>query len=199
MSDHKKKANNIEIQEAHEDVASISRPPTSTEEAGQQSADDAAKLLEAEQKAAETHDRFLRLAAEFENFKKRTAREIADFRKFANEALLKELLPVVDNLERAIESARAEEGGIQSLLQGVEMTRNEILKVFEKFGAVPITATGEIFDPNFHQAVAQETSNDHPENTVVKELQKGYMLHDRLLRPSMVIVSKPGERSGKSK
>jgi len=193
MSDHQKKAGKVEIQETHEDVANISSSPASTEEAGQQSAEDVAKLLEAEQKAAETHDRFLRLAAEFDNFKKRTAREIADFRKFANEALLKEMLLVVDNLERAIKSARTEEGSIQSLLQGVEMTRNEILKVFEKFGAVPIMAMGEIFDPNFHQAVAQETSNDHPENTVVQELQKGYMLHDRLLRPSMVIVSKPGK------
>ena len=112
--------------------------------------------------------------------------------------MLKELLLVVDNLERAIESARAGEGSIQSFLQGVEMTRNEILKVFDKFGAVPITAMGEIFDPNFHQAVARETSKDHPENTVVKELQKGYMLHDRLLRPSMVIVSKPGPNAGEN-
>lgn len=199
MSDHKTKSNKIEIQEPLENAAPISNTQASTGEADQQPTDDAIKLLEAEQKAAETHDRFLRLAAEFENYKKRTARETADFRKFANEALLKELLLVVDNLERAIESARAEEGGIQSLLQGVEMTRNEILKVFDKFGTVPITAMGETFDPNFHQAVAQETSNDHPENTVVQELQKGYMLHDRLLRPSMVIVSKPGEKSGKSK
>jgi molecular chaperone GrpE len=139
----------------------------------------------------------LRVAAEFENYKKRMARETADFKKFANEAMLKEMLLVVDNLERAIESAPRDESGLQSLLQGVEMTRKEILKVFDKFGAAPIAAMGETFDPNFHQAVAQETSDDHPENTVVKELQKGYMLHDRLLRPSMVIVSKPGANSGK--
>ena len=198
MSDNKKKTNKVEIQEIHENSATISNTPASTEEAGQQPDDDAVKLLEAEQKAAENHDRFLRLAAEFENYKKRTARETADFRKFANEAMLKELLLVVYNLERAIESARAGEGSIQSFLQGVEMTRNEILKVFDKFGAVPITAMGEIFDPNFHQAVARETSKDHPENTVVKELQKGYMLHDRLLRPSMVIVSKPGPNAGEN-
>ncbi len=198
MSDNKKKTNKVEIQEIHENAATISNTPASTKEAGQQPDDDVIKLLEAEQKAAENHDRFLRLAAEFENYKKRTARETADFRKFANEAMLKELLLVVDNLERAIESARAGEGSIQSLLQGVEMTRNEILKVFDKFGAVPIAAMGETFDPNFHQAVARETSKDHPENTVVKELQKGYMLHDRLLRPSMVIVSKPGSNAGEN-
>ena len=198
MSDNKKKTNKVEIQEIHENAATISNTPASTKEAGQQPDDDVIKLLEAEQKAAENHDRFLRLAAEFENYKKRTARETADFRKFANEAMLKELLLVVDNLERAIESARAGEGSIQSLLQGVEMTRNEILKVFDKFGAVPIAAMGETFDPNFHQAVARETSKDHPENTVVKELQKGYMLHDRLLRPSMVIVSKPGANAGEN-
>ncbi len=198
MSDNKKKTNKVEIQEIHENAATISNTPASTEEADQQPDEDAIKLLEAEQKAAENHDRFLRLAAEFENYKKRTARETADFRKFANEAMLKELLLVVDNLERAIESARAGEGSIQSLLQGVEMTRNEILKVFDKFGAVPITAMGETFDPNFHQAVARETTKDHPENTVVKELQKGYMLHDRLLRPSMVIVSKPGPNAGEN-
>jgi molecular chaperone GrpE len=198
MSDNKKNTNKVHIQVIHENAATIYNTPASTEDPDQQPDEDAIKLLEAEQKAAENHDRFLRLAAQFENYKKRTARETADFRKFANEALLKELLLVVDNLERAIESARAGEGSIQSLLQGVEMTRNEILKVFDKFGAVPITAMGETFDPNFHQAVARETTKDHPENTVVKELQKGYMLHDRLLRPSMVIVSKPGPNAGEN-
>lgn len=198
MSDNKKKTNKVDIQEINEDAATMADAQAPAEAVGQQSPDDAQKLIEAEQKATENYDRCLRVAAEFENYKKRTARETADFKKFANETMLKELLSVVDNLERAIESSQSGESGIQLLLQGVEMTRNEILRIFEKFGAVPISALGEAFDPNFHQAVAQEASNEHPENTVVKELQKGYMLHDRLLRPSMVIVSKSGATAGKN-
>jgi len=191
MSDKKKKTQKVDIQEEIAEAESAQNSQTEADAAVENQ-----KLLEAEQKAAENYDRFLRVAAEFENYKKRIARETSDFKKFANETILKELLSVVDNLERAIESSQSEESALQSLLQGVEMTRNEILKIFEKFGAVPISALGEAFDPNFHQAVAQEASDEHPENTVVKELQKGYVLHDRLLRPSMVIVSKPGSNAG---
>lgn len=144
-------------------------------------------------------DRVLRVSAEFENFKKRKQKEIDDFRKFANESLFRQLLNVVDNLERAI--ASAEDDGIdpKDLAEGVKLTHKEILKMFETFNVRPIAAESKPFDPNFHQAVTQMESEAHPENTVISELQKGYLLHDRLLRPSMVVVSKKTETEKESK
>ncbi|MEN8754052.1 MAG: nucleotide exchange factor GrpE [Desulfobacterales bacterium] len=142
--------------------------------------------------AEESYDRLLRVSAEFENYKKRTAREMADFKKYANQSLLRELLPVIDNLDLAIKAAaEASDNTDACLLDGVELTRKEILKVFENFHVEPIDALGKPFDPNFHEAVMREESDEHPENTVVNELQKGYLMHDRLLRPSMVVVAMP--------
>jgi molecular chaperone GrpE len=142
--------------------------------------------------ADENYERLLRVSAEFENYKKRTAREMADFKKFANQSLLRELLPIIDNLELAIKAAaEAPDGKDPCLLDGVALTRKEILKVFENFHVEPIDALGKPFDPNFHEAVMREESDEHPENTVVNELQKGYLMHDRLLRPSMVVVAMP--------
>nr|WP_320016518.1 nucleotide exchange factor GrpE [uncultured Desulfobacter sp.] len=137
----------------------------------------------------EQKDKVLRLSAEFENFKKRKQREIDEFKKFANETIFRQLLSVVDNLERAIGSATdaVEE---TSLLEGVKLTHKEILKLFESFNVNMVEAENQPFDPNFHQAVTHEQNNDVPDNTVINVLQKGYTLHDRLLRPAMVIVSK---------
>ena len=140
--------------------------------------------------AAENHDRMLRVAAEFENYKKRAAREMNDFRKFANENFVKAMLPVVDNLDRAIESSSNDKHANSSVVEGVSMTLKEILKVFEEFSVKPFESLGKTFDPSLHQAVMQEEAEAYPDNTVLKELQKGYMIHDRLLRPAMVVVSK---------
>jgi len=147
------------------------------------------KLKKSETESKQAYDRFLRVSADFENYKKRTAREISEFRKYANESLISEMLSVVDNLERAVISSSANEKLNSCLIDGVGMTLKEILKVFENYGVKPIDSLCREFDPNFHQAVMQQESEDHPENTVIAELQKGYMIHDRLLRPSMVIVS----------
>lgn len=149
------------------------------------------RLESVEQEAKEAHDRFLRVSAEFENYKKRSAREMDEFRKFANESLLREMLTVVDNLERALNSSNNDNQANSHIAEGVDMTLKEILKVFEKFNVKPIEALGKPFDPNFHQAAMQEETNEHPENTVLNELEKGYMIHDRLLRPAMVVVSMP--------
>lgn len=143
----------------------------------------------AKQEVKENFDRFLRVSAEFENYKKRSAREMDDFRKFANQSLIKELLAVVDNLERALISSNGNSSVDKCMTDGVNLTLREILKVFEKFNVKPIESIGQPFDPNFHQAMMQEETDDYPENTVIKELQKGYMIHDRLLRPSMVVVA----------
>jgi molecular chaperone GrpE len=148
------------------------------------------KLESLEKEAKESHDRFLRASAELENYKKRTQREMNDFRKFANESFIKAMLPIVDDLDRAIESTCDSEHANSSVVEGVSMTLKEILKVFEKFGAKSFDSLGKSFDPNFHQAVQQQETDEHPDNTVLMELQKGYMIHDRLLRAAMVVVSK---------
>ncbi len=142
------------------------------------------------QEAKENYDRLLRVSAEFENYKKRTSRDMAELRKFANQSLIKELLSVVDNLELAMNSTNGHKTIDKGLLQGLDMTHKEILKVFEKFNVTPIEAKGQAFDPTFHEAVMQEERDDVDENTVINELQKGYLIHDRLLRPAMVVVAK---------
>ena len=150
-----------------------------------------AQLQSKEEELKQTHDRMLRISADFENYKKRSAREISEFRKYANQGLLKEMLPVVDNLELAIKSTDGKRDIDKSLLEGLEITRKEILKVLEKFHVSPVTAIGKPFDPEFHEAVMRQESDDFPENTVVSEFQKGYLIHERLLRPAMVVVASP--------
>ncbi len=177
----------------------INEKASSDEPAGRSgfSADDTIEQLKKEldqirKEAADEHDRLLRLSAEFENYKKRMNRQSDEFKKYANESLLKELLTVVDNLERAVSSTNGDRGAEREacLVEGVEMTLNEILKVFEKFNVRPIEAKGKPFDPVYHEAMMQQETDEYPENTVLNELQKGYMIHDRLLRPAMVVVSK---------
>ena len=148
------------------------------------------KLEEAERKADDYYDRLLRISAEFDNYKKRTAREMRDTIKYANEKVIKELLIIVDNLERAIDAVPMEETENNPLMEGVQLTLNELLKLLERHAVKPIQALGEPFDPTFHQAMMQEHVDDMPANTVIRELQKGYLIHDRLLRPALVGVSK---------
>lgn len=150
-----------------------------------------AKLESKEEEAKETYDRLLRVSADFENYKKRSTREMEEFRKYANQSLLKEMLSVVDNLELAINSSNDEQEADKNLIEGLNLTLNEILRVFEKFNVKPIEAKGKTFDPAFHEAVMREESDDFPENTVISEFQKGYLIHDRLLRPAMVVVAVP--------
>ncbi len=150
-----------------------------------------AQLAAAKAEADEYRDRMLRMAAELDNFKKRSAREMDDLRKYATENLIRQLLTVVDNLERAIESTAPEDD--QGIRDGVLLTLQEIMKILERHHVTPIEALGEPFDPVYHQAMSQEPSADQPPNTVIKEFQKGYLIHDRLLRPAMVVVSKAAE------
>ncbi|MBW1820514.1 MAG: nucleotide exchange factor GrpE [Deltaproteobacteria bacterium] len=150
-----------------------------------------AELETAKQESKEMYDRFLRVSAEFENYKKRSTREMDDFRKYANQSLTKEMLAVVDNLERALNSSNGNSSNDKCMVDGVNMTLKEILKVFEKVNVKPIESVGQLFDPTFHQAMMQEETDEYPENTIITELQKGYMIHDRLLRPSMVVVAAP--------
>jgi len=138
---------------------------------------------------AELNERMLRQAAELDNYKKRTEREKADFFKRANEGLVKDLLPVLDNLDRALEST-AESPTAGNLAQGVEMVRDELLKTLERHGLEPLEALGQPFDPELHEAMMQQENPEVEDNTVLAVAQKGYLFQGRLLRPAMVVVSK---------
>lgn len=134
------------------------------------------------------NDKYLRLAAEFDNYKRLAQRDQRDQIRFGNEQLLKELLPVVDNLERAIKAAKDVKSA-DGLLQGVDLTLKQLQGVLGKFGVQSIPTMGQPFDPSGHQAVASVPSTQVPDMHVVEECQRGYRLHDRILRPAMVTVS----------
>lgn len=136
----------------------------------------------------------LRVFAEMENYKKRTARDQMEQLRYANEKLLKELLPVLDNLERALSHVK-DSSERSPWVEGVELTYRQFLDVLKKFGVSPIASVGESFDPSRHQAVTYLDTNEHPENHVAVELQKGYLYHERVLRPSMVAVARKPSRS----
>ncbi|RJQ38086.1 MAG: nucleotide exchange factor GrpE [Nitrospiraceae bacterium] len=161
------------------------------------SRDDRGKLeRNLEEELGQEKDRYLRLYAEFDNYKKRVARDKEELIKYGNESLLYELLPVIDNLEMAMKhssndtasSATGGSGG--GVAQGVEITLKEFLRVIDKFGLSPIEASGRMFDPSLHHAMLQIERDDIDENMVVEELRKGYMLREKVLRPSLVAVSK---------
>lgn len=144
------------------------------------------KLAEKETEARLNYDHFLRERAELENFKKRMQREKAEALRFADEPLIRELLPVIDNLERAVECG---EGNGNSVTEGVRMVLKSILEILERHGVKRVEAVGRRFDPAHHQALAQIETADQEPNHVIEQLHTGYLLHDRLLRPALVTVS----------
>lgn len=149
------------------------------------------QLAARSEEAKKNWDLYLRERADLENFRKRAQRDKEDLARFANEKFLREILPVLDNLERAVEHARQNQGGGEGLLEGVEMTLNQFQRILEKFGATPFESVGTAFDPSRHEAIGQVESAEHEPNAVAQELQKGYLLNERLLRPAMVMVAKP--------
>jgi molecular chaperone GrpE len=155
-------------------------------------ADTQKELGERETSVQELKERLLYQQADFETFKKLKIKEKVDLLRYGNETLVKELLPVIDNLERAIEHATNTEGS-KTIVEGVEMTLGGFLKTLEKFGVTRVEALQTTFDPNLHEAVLAEETNDAEPGTVVKEFQKGYVMDGRLLRPSMVSVAKKPE------
>ncbi len=144
--------------------------------------------------ASKNWDLYLRERADLENARKRHQRDREEAVRYANDRLLREMIPVLDNLERALGHAEQGADDNQGLLEGVNMTINQFRKVLEDFGVKPIKALGEDFDPNLHQAMGQTESADQAPNTVIGELQKGYLLNDRLLRPSLVMLAKAPSR-----
>ncbi len=170
------------LPEVEGETVEVGRPPESPE-----------MDLELEQLRAELEDakdRALRMQAELENYRKRVARQMDDERRYANLPLIRDLLPVLDNVGRAIEAAEKTHQ-TASLLEGFKIVAGQLESVLKRHDCSRIDAVGEPFDPNLHEAVFQQPTGEHPANTVLQETQTGFRLHDRVVRPSQVIVSAP--------
>ena len=154
-----------------------------TEDRGEPSADAQVRELQ---------DRLLRTQAELDNFRKRSRREMEEERRYANMPILRDLLPVVDNIGRAIDAA-TKNSDAASLLEGFRMVSQQLNTVLERHHAMPIKALNEPFDPHLHEAILQQPSEEVPPGTVLMVTQEGYQLHDRVVRPAQVIVSKAPE------
>jgi molecular chaperone GrpE len=148
-----------------------------------------AKIEQLEADAKEASNRYLRLAADFDNFKKRARQERSETIQFANADLIEKLLPVVDNFHRVLESAPPEVD--DAWLKGVRLTLQQLDELLASQGVSPIESVGTPFDPSLHEAIGHEESDEHPEDTVVSEVRKGYRLNDKVVRPALVRVARP--------
>ena len=157
-------------------------------EAQDLSAEEIEQLREEARKAQEN---WMRTAADFENYKKRAARERADASKYATESLLQKLIPVLDNFEAALTAADAASGDANALQTGVNMIYQQLKNALKEAGLQEVDATNQKFDPTVHEALSQAESSEVPEGHVLQQLRKGYKLHDRLVRPASVVVAKP--------
>lgn len=153
------------------------------------------KLKDEAQKAQEYWDKLLRLQADFENSRKRLEKERLDFLKFANEGIILELLNILDDLERAVELAQEKHQDQAAFLKGVEMILTHIYGLLKNNGVKPIEAAGKPFDPHYHEALMQMENKDLPEHTILEELQKGYLLNERVIRTTKVKVTKKPDTS----
>ena len=163
--------------------------PTRGEEATAPEGDLMGKLEEAQNKAAENYDKYLRAVAEFDNYRKRAVREKADAIKYGNENLLRDILPLVDSVDRALEHAGASDD-FEAFKKGLKMLHEQLLCCLKKYGVEVIDTAGKDFDPNVHEAMLQVVSDEHEGGKVVNEFERGYLLNGRLLRPSKVCVCK---------
>lgn len=148
------------------------------------------QLKAQETKARESWERLLRAQAEFDNIKKRLEKERREFVKFANEGLIADLLTVLDDLERSVKLAQGHKEDYPSFLEGIEMILNHLYELLKKRGLKPIVAQGEMFDPHLHEAFLHQETDEFPERTIVEELQKGYLLEDKVIRTAKVKVAK---------
>jgi len=146
------------------------------------------RVKDAEQQAQENYDRYMRAYAEMDNVKKRAAKEREELAKFANESLIKELLPVVDSLDKALDHGK-EGANLTEIIKGIEMTRKGLMDTLKKAGLTEVEAVGKPFDPHFHEAISKQPDDTLPANHVIMEMQKGYLLNGRLIRPSVVVIS----------
>ncbi len=156
---------------------------------GSENSDLAAKLAEKEKEAAANYDKYVRAVAELDNYKKRAVKEKNEILKYGKEEIVKDILPFLDSLDRALEHAEAS-NDIQAFKEGLKLIQDQLFSCLKKHGVEAIECTGIAFDPNFHEAMMQMESADHEENEVINEFQRGYLLNGRLLRPSKVCVCK---------
>ena len=159
-----------------------------SETAGAETENLRAELEARTREALEWKDKYLRASADFENAKRRLKKDQDEAIRYANESIIRELLVVLDNLERAIAHAK-DSRDVKPFLEGVELTCKQFGEILERFGVTPIVGVGTVFNPAVHQAMVQVEAGDHPENMVVEEFQRGYRLNDRVLRPAMVSVA----------
>ncbi|SOC44245.1 molecular chaperone GrpE [Rhizobium subbaraonis] len=173
-------------------------PETSQTEQGAEGAADPVELLKAEN--ADLRDRYLRLAAEMDNLRRRTERDVKDAKSYAIAGFARDMLAVSDNLRRGLDAIPAEareaaDAGLMALIEGVEMTERSMLSALERHGVRKLEPIGEKFDPNFHQAMFEVPNTEVPNATVLQVVQDGYKIGDRVLRPAMVGVSKGGPKA----
>jgi molecular chaperone GrpE len=174
------------LKEAAEAVEEVSPAPGAGSDA-----DDEGEVERLRSEAQENRDRYIRLQADFDNFRRRALKERTDLIQYGAENLLKDLLSTLDNLDRATGHARSSEGGdLESFLQGVELLQRDLHTVLEQHGVTEINAVGSDFNPGIHEAMAQKPDDSVPPNTVMEVLEKGYQLRDRLLRAARVVVAK---------
>ncbi|VAX13325.1 Heat shock protein GrpE [hydrothermal vent metagenome] len=155
-------------------------------------------LQQAQANLVEAQDQILRLKAEMENLRRRSAREVENAHKYALERFVQDLLPVIDSLEMGRDASMAEGATLEKLQEGTDLTLKMLLSTIDKFGIKAVHPQGEPFDPELHQAMSMQESAEHAPNTVMNVMQKGYLLNDRLVRPAMVIVSKTAEDTEKT-
>lgn len=199
MSEDKK--NQIPIEESADEAEEVKAEETAAEEtaAEETAAEEAKAEEEAEKASGESEEatkeeaeeaeseRYMRLMAEFQNYKKRVAKEKSDIHAYANEKIIGELLPVLDNFERALD---AEGGDIEAYAKGMQLIFEQLKKALENAGLAEIKAVDEEFNPNVHNAVMTESVDDKEDGVITKVFQKGYTLKDKVIRPSMVVVNK---------
>lgn len=176
------------MEEEKEEQAPATPLPTGDEKSPPP-ADLEEQLRQREQEAKDYYDKYLRACAELENYKKMVIKEKVELLRYGQEALLKDLLPAVDSLEKALVYAKTSQG-MEEFLAGMDLIHKQLMEVLTRAGVTPIPSGGRPFDPTLHQAVAGVESDTAEENMVIEELQKGYMFHEKVLRPSMVSVAK---------
>ncbi|MFQ5455110.1 MAG: nucleotide exchange factor GrpE [Nitrospirota bacterium] len=142
-----------------------------------------------EDELKELNDKYIRLHAEFDNYKKRTLKDKIEFTKYSNESIIKDILPIIDNMERAIAHSEETEE-FEKMVEGIKLINKQMIELLKKFGVTVIDSLNKHFDPSIHQAIAQREIDDKEDNIVIEESQRGYILNDRVIRPSLVIVSK---------
>lgn len=196
MKRHKKEQNEQANEQVQANETQNQAEEVNAGDSDSGSNDLAAKLAEKEKEAAANYDKYVRAVAELDNYKKRAVKEKNEILKYGKEEIVKDILPFLDSLDRALEHAEAS-NDIQAFKEGLKLIQDQLFSCLKKHGVEAIECAGIAFDPNFHEAMMQMESADHEENEVINEFQRGYLLNGRLLRPSKVCVCKKINKENK--